>query len=180
MLPVTTHLRALGSSPPSMFSRWDILAEKKRGDHSRTRSSREVPFELLDDPPSRPSGKMTIETKGGWFSHIFPYFPWTSGKIYGKIYGKFLWELIYLDYVPIFSYISLLLRCFHDDLHRDIPMISPLVRWFPMVSPWVHLAGEHPFGASNQPTVVCGNITNHRVAHWNLLEDFPLWVPWSV
>lgn len=37
------------------------------------------------------------------------------------------------------------------------------------------LTGEHPFGASNQPTVVCGNITTHRVAHWNLLEDFPLW-----
>jgi len=37
------------------------------------------------------------------------------------------------------------------------------------------LTGEHPFGASNQPTVVCGNITTHRVAHWNQLEDFPLW-----
>eukprot|EP00435_Cladocopium_sp_Y103_P014088 s1973_g3.t1 len=37
------------------------------------------------------------------------------------------------------------------------------------------LTGEHPFGASNQPTVVCGNITTHRVANWGLMEEFPLW-----
>ena len=37
------------------------------------------------------------------------------------------------------------------------------------------LTGVHPFGPWDQPTVVSGNITSHRVVNWTLMEDFPLW-----
>lgn len=41
---------------------------------------------------------------------------------------------------------------------------------------FLFLPGVHPFGPWDQPTVVSGNITSHRVVNWTLMEDFPLWV----